>query len=239
MDAGTGVRALSNLLMAEGHADFTFLFTHAHWDHIIGFPFFKPLYSPQSRILIRGCPLEQGNMETLLSRVMSPPFFPVPFESLRAEVRYEEHCDGPLVVDSMTIRTIPLSHPNLGVGFRFDEDDRRFVFLTDNELGLRHHGGRTFGEYVAFCQGADLLVHDAEYAPEEYPERRGWGHSTYAQALDLAEAAGVKRLGLYHHNQERSDKAVDELVARCRALVLERGLDVKCFAVAQGWADDV
>lgn len=236
VDAGSGVRPLANQLLDEGRQVYTFLFTHAHWDHILGFPFFKPLYSSDNSIRIFGCPISQGNMQTLLSKTMSAPYFPVPFDEIRARIVYSEFCDVPLVVDGMHIETIPLSHPNLGVGFRFMENGKRFVFLTDNELGFRHVGGRAFEEYVDFCMGADLLIHDAEYTPEDYQDRRGWGHSTYSQAVELALAAKVGALGLYHHNQDRSDGAVDAIVDRSRRLIDEHGGNVRCFGVSQAWS---
>ncbi len=236
VDAGSGVRPLANQLVEEGRRDYTFLFTHAHWDHILGFPFFKPLYSPRNSIKIYGCPISQGNMQTLLSKTMSAPYFPVPFEEVRASIGYKEYCDKPLVIDGMSVETIPLSHPNMGVGFRFTERDRRFVFLTDNELGFRHPGGRSFEEYARFCEGADLLIHDAEYTLEDYAQRRGWGHSTFEQAMNLALAANVGLVGLYHHNQDRPDAEVDFMVERARNLAEQRGSATSCFGVSQTWS---
>ncbi|MGE4293101.1 MAG: MBL fold metallo-hydrolase [Desulfovibrio sp.] len=236
VDAGSGLRPLANQLMDEGRHDYTFLFTHAHWDHILGFPFFKPLYSSRNTVHIFGCPISQGNMQTLLSKTMSAPYFPVPFDEVRARIGYQEYCDNPLVIDGMRIETIPLSHPNMGVGFRFTEKDRRFVFLTDNELGFRHPGGRTFDEYVQFCEDADLIIHDAEYTPEDYLKRRGWGHSTYEQAVELALAAGAGMLGLFHHNQDRPDTEVDAIVARSSDLIRLRGVGLPCFGVSQTWS---
>lgn len=235
VDAGTGLRPLANRLLAEGRRDYTFLFTHAHWDHILGFPFFKPLYSPHAGIRIFGCSAAQGDMHKLLARTMSTPYFPVPFAEVRAEVEYREHCGSPLVLDGMRIETIPLSHPNGGVGFRFTEGERSFVFLTDNEPGYAHPGARDFEDYVRFCAGADILLHDAEYTEEEYARRRGWGHCTVERAVDLAVSAGVRALGLFHHNQDRSDDAVERMVELGRERCGKRG-GPSCFGVAQGWS---
>jgi phosphoribosyl 1,2-cyclic phosphodiesterase len=233
VDAGSGIRRLANALMAEGRLEFTFLFTHSHWDHILGFPFFKPIYLEKARLNIHGCPDLQGDMETLLARTMDQPYFPVPYEVVRARLDYRRDCSGELDVDGMTVRSIPLNHPNRGRGFRFEEGGRSFVFLTDNELDHDHRGGKSFEEYVAFCRGADLLFHDAEYTPEEYPAKAGWGHSTFLRALDLALEAGVGRFGLFHHNQDRPDAEIDIMVERCREVVAERGLKLECFAVTQ------
>lgn len=236
VDAGSGLRALSNQLLREEHRDYIFLFTHAHWDHILGFPFFKPLYRPEVTIRLFGCPIAQGNMRSLLARTMSAPYFPVPFDEVRAKIVYEEHCTQPLTLDGVRVETIALSHPNMGLGFRFTENDKSFVFLTDNELQHRHRGGRSLEEYIAFCRGADLLLHDAEYFPEEYDQRRGWGHSTCDQAVDLALAARVGMLGLFHHNQDRDDAGVDLMLARSQKRVREQSAKMRCLAVSQEWA---
>jgi len=238
VDAGSGVRRLGNALIQEGRFEYTMIFTHAHWDHLLGFPFFKPLHMSKASITIYGCPLEQGNMQTLLANTMAPPYFPVPFDKVRAAIRYHNTCylDDMNKVGSIIIRAAPLSHPNLGLGFKFIEDGKSFVFLTDNELTFRHRGGLYLEEYVNFCRGAELLIHDAEYTEEEYKHTRGWGHSTYKSALNLAMAARVKRFGLFHHNQDRDDRRMDAIVEACRNLILVEGADIECFGVTQDTA---
>lgn len=233
VDAGSGIRRLGNNLLQEGRFHYNILFTHSHWDHILGFPFFKPIYSEACAIHLFGCRTTQGDIQMLLSKTMSAPYFPYPFEKLKASVHYENECREAFVIDGIEISSIPLSHPNEGMGFRFTENDRTFVFLTDNELRHRHRGGGTFEDYAAFCRGADLLVHDAEFTPEEYITKVTWGHSCYTDALDLALAAGVRHLGLYHHNQDREDAAQDAIVAHCRDLIRERGSSLRCSGVRQ------
>ena len=129
---------------------------------------------------------------------MSPPTFPVRFRDLVARIHYEDACPVDFAIGSTTIEPIRLSHPNSGSGYKFCENGRSFVFLTDNELGFIHPGGLEFDAYLDFCRGADLLIHDAEYTPDEYRTAREWGHSSYTDAVDLALAAGVRRLGLFH-----------------------------------------
>jgi ribonuclease BN (tRNA processing enzyme) len=172
-------------------------------------------------------------MEQLLSRTMAAPYFPVPFNQIKASIEYAPACVTSLEIGSVTVTSIPLSHPNLGMGYGFEEDGKRFVFLTDNEISYIHQGGRPREEYVEFARGADLLFHDAEYLPEEYEQKKTWGHSHYLAALDLALEAGVARFGLYHHNQDRPDQGVDRMVEHCREVVRERGVALECFAVAQ------
>ncbi|MDA8125699.1 MAG: MBL fold metallo-hydrolase [Deltaproteobacteria bacterium] len=231
IDAGSGVRRLGNRLLEENLKNYTLIFTHAHWDHIMGFPFFKPIYRRDARIRLYGCPFAQASVREMISRIMTPPNFPVNFDEIKAEIHYEEACQAPFSVGGLTVTPIPLSHPNQGMGYRFAEDGKSFVFLTDNELAYRHPGGRAAEDYAAFAKGADLLIHDAEYRPEDYCRTKGWGHSVHTDALQLALDAGVRRLGLYHHNQERTDLDVEEMVADCRKLAA--GSALSCFAMHQ------
>jgi phosphoribosyl 1,2-cyclic phosphodiesterase len=231
IDAGSGIRRLGNRLVAEKRNDFTMLFTHAHWDHIMGFPFFKPIYRHGTRISLFGCPFAQASVREIISCIMAPPNFPVPFDNITADIRYHEACQTTFQLGGLTITPIAISHPNQGMGYRFEEDGKSFVFLTDNELTYRHPGGLAYEDYTAFAKGADLLIHDAEYRPRDYRLTRTWGHSVYTDALRLALDAGVGRLGLFHHNQERTDDAVDEMVADCRRIAADRPLE--CFALHQ------
>ncbi len=169
----------------------------------------------------------------MLARVMSAPYFPINYDDIHANVTYADLCNGVYQMGDMTITPIALSHPNQGTGYKFSEAGKRFVFLTDNELGFRHEGGLAYEDYLEFCRGADLLIHDAEYRDEEYPKRRGWGHSTIEQATRLALDAGVKKLGLFHHNQDRLDAEFDDIVASCHRMIIERKSTLECFAVHQ------
>lgn len=234
IDAGSGIRALGHKLISENRFQYTMIFTHAHWDHIMGFPFFQPIYSTKTEIAMYGCPFAQASVKEMISKIMSPPNFPVRFEDIRAHIIYHEACEAPFAIKSMSIAPIPLSHPNQGVGYRFTEAGKSFVFLTDNELAFKHPGGVDFQAYRAFCAGADLLVHDAEFTEEEYKKTKTWGHSVYRDALRLALEAGVGKFGLFHHNQERSDEGVDEIVADCRRIAGGSNKKMECFAVYQG-----
>ncbi len=234
VDAGSGIREAGNALMAEGIQHFTLLLTHAHWDHIMGFPFFKPLYFEKTRLTVWGCAFAQDSIREMLARVMSAPYFPVNYEEVHAVVDYSDTCNGHYQLGEMTIEPIALSHPNQGTGYRFTENGHSFVFLTDNELGHIHEGGLPYTDYLEFSRGADLLVHDAEYRDDEYPKRRGWGHSTIEQAVRLALESGVARLGLFHHNQDRHDEDIDAMIARCRELIDKSHADLDCFAMHQG-----
>jgi phosphoribosyl 1,2-cyclic phosphodiesterase len=232
VDAGTGIRRLGNQLMIDERYTYHFLITHGHWDHLMGFPFFKPLYLDHVTIRVHRCPFPKKFVENMVSKVMTPPNFPIRPSELRAKIVYEDGNPMRFEVGSLAVEPIPLSHPNMGSGYKFIEDGKTFVFLTDNELGFIHPGGLPKDHYIEFAYGADLLFHDAEYTPEEYESKVLWGHSAYTEAIDLAIQAGVKKLGLFHLNQERTDKEVDQIVSQCQSIIAAEGHALECFAVA-------
>lgn len=234
IDAGSGIRRLGNNLIKEGRKDINIIFTHAHWDHILGFPYFKPLYLKGTNITMLGSPIAQESIRHIISKTMQAPNFPVRYEDMRAEISYIGACPDWFRIEGISITPIRLSHPNQGMGYKFIENNKSFVFLTDNELTYMHPGGLKYEDYVEFSNGADLLIHDSEYLPEEYRKlTKTWGHSIYLDALKLAIEAGVKRFGLFHHNQERTDKQIDAMVKDCRRILKEKRVKMECFAVAE------
>ena len=231
VDAGTGIRKLGNQLINEKRKKFHFIFTHAHWDHVMGFPYFKPLYYKSSEFRLHRCPFHSKFVETILSKVMAPPNFPVKYADIKAKMTYIEACPTEFEIGSVKVVPIPLSHPNGGSGYKFVENGKTFVFLTDNELGYTHPGGLSYEEYMEFCSGADLVFHDAEYTPEEYKTFRDWGHSVYTDVLKLAFEAKVRKLGLFHLNQERTDNDMTGIVKTCRQTIARKGQKISCFGV--------
>ncbi len=234
IDAGSGIRKLGHELLKGNKHEYNMIFTHAHWDHLLGFPFFQPIYAKGTRIKMYGYPFAQKSAKELIKMSMTPPYFPVNFEDIKAEISYHEALKEKLHIDSVTVIPIPLSHPNGGFGYKFIEDDKSFIFLTDNELTFKHPGGRDYKDYVEFSSGADLLMHDSEYTEEDYKIKKEWGHSVYKDALKLAVEADVKQFGLFHHNQERTDKELDEIVKDCQKIIKKEKSKLKCFAVYEG-----
>ena len=236
VDAGTGIRRLGNQLLAEGIFKYHFIFTHAHWDHLMGFPFFKPLYSKNVELQMHRCPFHSKFLETILSKVMAPPNFPVRYSDVKAKITYETACPDTFEIGSITVTPIPLSHPNGGSGYKFSENGKSFVFLTDNELGFIHPGGASIDDYLKFSADAELLIHDGEYTPKEYERRVEWGHSRYTDALDLGIKAGAKQLGLFHINQERFDPEMDMIIEDCKQIIDGGSHKISCFAVGEDMA---
>lgn len=233
IDCGSGIRRLGNRLLEEKRREFSLIFTHAHWDHILGFPFFKPLYYSRSTIRIYGCAFAQTSIRNILTKTMRAPYFPIDLATVQADIVFTDTCGVPFTLGSMSVEPIGLSHPNMGFGYKFSENGKTFVFLTDNELEYQHPGGRTYDEYLEFCRAADLLIHDAEYTDQEYLRTRTWGHSRYRAALQLALQADVKQLGLFHHNQDHSDEAIDAILCDCSSMIADRNSSLACFALTQ------
>lgn len=229
VDSGTGVRRLGDHLIEEGITSCDQVYTHFHWDHLMGLPFFR--FPIRATVRVHGNPVPTSSIRESLSQVMHPPYFPIPFEQLFSGMEFFEQGDD-YHLGGVHVTTVPLSHPGGGLGYRFSQGGKRFVFLTDNELSHVHPGGLDLDGYARFAAGADLLVHDTEYLPAEYEKRVGWGHSHWRDAVDLAEAAGVKALGLFHHNAWRVDSQVEEIVLLCQQELRRRGCDAECFAMA-------
>jgi len=234
IDAGSGIRKLGNKLLDENRYEYSLIFTHAHWDHILGFPFFKPIYTKGTHINMFGCPFAQESVRQMISLTMARPNFPVNFEDVKGEISYHGACQNSFSIKSLRVTPILLSHPNQGIGYKFVEDDKSFVFLTDNELTFKHAGGLDYQDYLSFSSNADLLMHDVEFTEEEYETTRAWGHSVYNDALKLALEGQAKKFGLFHHNQERTDKALDEMVQNCQQIIKANNASLECFVVYEG-----
>ena len=234
IDAGSGIRKLGNRLLSEHRHHYNMIFTHAHWDHLLGFPFFRPIYVKNTSVNMYGCPFAQESIREMISAAMKPPYFPVNLDDIQATISYHGICEETFSIGSAVVIPMLLSHPNQGIGYKIVDGDKSFVFLTDNELTFKHPGGRDYKDYVEFSADADLLIHDAEFTAEEYEKTRTWGHSVYTDALALAMEANVKQFGLFHLNQDRSDDEVDEMLQHCRAIIEGSKSSLECFAACQG-----
>ncbi len=256
IDAGTGIRRLGIHPDYNDLNVYNLVFTHFHWDHVMGFNFFKPIFEKNKTIKIRNSCFSSFFVKDILEDLMRKPFFPVTMGDLNAKIKFIENQGTKFSIGSLNIETIPLSHPGEGAGYKFTENGKSFVFLTDNELGFNHlkslksdrkmqkDSGQVkadhkntdqekteFNAYLKFAENADLLFHDGEFTPDEYPSKKGWGHSVYTKALDLAIKAHVKQLGIFHINQERKDCEMDEIIDRCMDIIKQKNSQLDCFGV--------
>jgi phosphoribosyl 1,2-cyclic phosphodiesterase len=244
LDAGTGIRELGRSLIAGANGApirGDIFLTHAHWDHIQGIPFFAPAFQRGNQFTIWGSKSLARSIDRVVRDQMSPVVFPVSFEALAATVEFRELTEERHATDGFAVRAIRVRHPGGALGYRFDSHDPEsggsFVYISDNEL-RSDEAHDTHGDWrpklVSFIRGARMLVHDATYTEAEYANHRGWGHSTYRDAVDLAVEAGVETLVLFHHSPDRSDEELDRCLADCRADASRASSTLRVVAAAEG-----
>jgi len=219
LDGGTGLKAFGDSLHGKPITA-TLVFTHVHWDHIQGLPFFGPAFHPGSQISVRACPRDGWHFKDILSLQMAPPTFPVRLNILVGLREIEDfNTSAPLDCGPFRVWSIEQAHPDGVVVYRVEAGGRSVVFATDVE-----HGGVPVSDaFVEFCRGCDLLIHDAQYTAEEYagqagPPRKGWGHCMWTEAVEVARRAQVGRLALFHHDPGRADEAVLAIEREAQAL---------------------
>ncbi len=215
LDAGTGLRNLGNSLLAKGApASLSLLLSHYHWDHIQGLPFFVPVYLKDTSLTIVGGANGVGSVRETLERQMSAPVFPVRLDEVSARIATREVKIGDAFdVGEAVVRVGKGNHPGGVVAYRIEHAGKSIVYATDTE-----HYACVDPALRRLCEGADVLVYDAQYTPDEYTGKVGWGHSTYVAGAELARSAGVGTLLLYHHDPMRSDAGVSEIERKAREL---------------------
>ncbi len=238
IDAGSGVRELGNSLLQnelpKGPLNIRLYLSHTHWDHIMGFPYFVPIYIPGSKLKVVGpVSFEDDPLKDVVGGQMKYRYFPINVGELAAEIEYERLREEPGIDlgDGLLMTTKILNHPITALGYRFeykgkvfctcyDHEPYRNLFITDPEHPEYDEAMAYEGEEVAkeqnlaiedFFRGADLLIHDSQYTEEEYKTKVNWGHSSFEHAIASANRAGVKKLLLFHHDPDRTDEQIDEL----------------------------
>jgi phosphoribosyl 1,2-cyclic phosphodiesterase len=213
LDAGTGLRTLGNERMAGGPRHSTILLSHLHWDHVCGLPFFTPVYVPGHRVEIASGPNGVLPLEEAIRGIFRAPFFPVDFTDLGGQVTTRElRSNDRFTIGDIEITMARLNHPDPVYGFRLEHDGHSIVYATDTE-----HFACVDPTLKKLAAGADILVYDSQYTPDEYPSKVGWGHSTWQAGAELARAAGVPQLVLFHHDPARTDAQLAAIEATARA----------------------
>jgi phosphoribosyl 1,2-cyclic phosphodiesterase len=227
-DGGTGLRPAGNELMrTEPSPKLDLFYSHTHFDHICGLPFFAPCYDPRGRIRIWSGHLNGIGIKAVLRKMMAAPLFPIPMGIFRAKIDFVDFTAGATLdpYPGIRIATAPLNHPNGATGYRIEYLDRAVAYITDTE----HRPDRRDENVLRLVDGADVMIYDATYTDAEYPEHRDWGHSTWEEGVRLADAAGVRTLVIFHHDPGHDDAFMDRVAndaerARPGTVVAREGL---------------
>lgn len=231
LDSGTGIIALGDELIASSD-DIHLLLTHNHWDHIQGFPFFKPIYQPNRNIHIYPGQVESQEYDAILQQ-MSGSNFPVKHQQLPSNITVHSSASAqPMFkVKSFNVSTKALNHPDGGTAYLIENSGVKVAYVTDNELLPPYEVATTLEQWQNFISGVDLLIHDGQFVGADLPEKLGWGHSTVEQVLELAATSGVNKLALISHDPFRTDKDLAEIELKLQSIVRDKqykNLDVFC-----------
>ena len=225
-DIGTGLR-FYGLSLAADHFVGSMLVTHLHWDHVQGLPFFPQLLHPASDVRIYGPPEPNLSFEDALAGFVQPPYFPVPLSYLGAQCTFHDIDSESVTIGSATVTAAPVPHTGITNGYRIEFPEASIVYVPDHQQAA---DGSLAESVVELAREADLLIHDAQFTPELLEDRPDWGHCTPTYASEIAEAAGVKRLAMFHHDPLHDDEMVEKLVTEQQSA----GHDFEVFGAAEG-----
>lgn len=240
LDAGTGIRELGNsLLLREKKVRAYIFLSHYHWDHIQGLPFFAPAYNAGNMLTILGAEHPEFPLERIFSNQMESIHFPVRSSSLSAHISFKKLSLGNYFIAETEVKTIRTNHPGINFSYSLTFDDCKLIYMTDNELlpqiaRAKSHIAYEREDFIRFIQGADMLIHDAQYSDNEYLEKKGWGHSTWRETAKLAVEGEVKHLILFHHDPNHSDGIIDSFVKECKEEFKKRKASTKCSGAIEG-----
>ena len=254
VDAGSGIRELGKELLASPNPEKGHIFlSHFHWDHIQGLPFFKPAFKPGNHFIIYGSDEPNVDLTKIISMQMDPIYFPVAIQDMGAKVEFKSIQEGTIDIDGVQVQSRYMNHPGYTFGFRFTHGGKSVVYISDNEPFRQEYTQSEvqpktvtledrFESFVdnkeealiEFISGADLLIHDTQYFPEEYEQRVTWGHSPYTYTVDIAVKGHVKQLILFHHDPEHDDATVDKMVDMSRERLRKHNYAIPCNPAQEG-----
>jgi phosphoribosyl 1,2-cyclic phosphodiesterase len=253
LDSGTGIRNLGETLIEKGESVKAYLLiSHPHWDHIQGFPFFKPAFISGNELTIIGGETEKVKLQKMITDQMNKVYFPIQLNELKALIKFRKVSESKFNVFDSVVQTILVNHPTFAVGYRITHRGKVLVYISDNEpfdrqvaQKIKNVDKAIVEKYLQstsdpnqrifdFVRNADVLIHDATYTPEEYVDRVGWGHSDYLFTLKVAAEGNVKRLVLFHHDPAHNDDKIDDIVRKCENEIQTHQYKFQCSAAVEG-----
>jgi phosphoribosyl 1,2-cyclic phosphodiesterase len=262
LDAGTGIRELGKQMATQNSGCRSYIFiSHYHWDHIQGLPFFRPAFDRNNKLVILGSDDVTNKLSEIISFQMDPKYFPISIEDMKAGIEFRSIQEEQFRIDGVNVQTIYLNHPGYALGFRFSYRGKDIVYISDNEpfqtnaaqqpqdkiLPEDNKRDDLFNNFVEnkeeklvqFCSGADILIHDSQFLPNEYQEKKMWGHSPYNYTIDLAIKCQAKMVVLFHHDPDHDDKTIDKKLQLSQKMIESVRSDLKCLAAREGLAVDI
>jgi phosphoribosyl 1,2-cyclic phosphodiesterase len=226
LDLGTGLRAFGETQPVDGSFRGSALITHIHWDHVQGLPFFPPADRVGAEFDIYGPPQQEGSLGDVFGDFMRPPYFPVHFSELRGAIRFHDVGEDDLSIGNAKVRVRSVPHTGPTVGYRIEWDGASVAYVSDHQAPLSLD--RVAESVLELCDGVDLLIHDAQYRPDEFAVKAHWGHCTIDYALLVAREAGARRLAMFHHDPAHDDDEMDRLFKQASSCGALTGLEVLC-----------
>jgi phosphoribosyl 1,2-cyclic phosphodiesterase len=239
-DMGTGLRLFGNDLPKDGSFAGAVLLTHLHWDHVQGLPFFVPVDRPGASLDIYGPQQEEGPLGEVFTGIMRPPYFPIRPHDVRGTILFHDAGDDDFSVGEAKVRSRWVRHNGPTLGYRIDWGGYSVAYISDHGPGTRpeHPDDHIPRRVLELCDGVDLLIHDAQYTPEEYEIKRGWGHCTVGYAVHVARESGARQLAMFHHDPWRTDEQIDALLDEAQSLAAG-GLPNTVVAASEGMVIDL
>jgi phosphoribosyl 1,2-cyclic phosphodiesterase len=255
-DAGTGIIPFGNEIIKQGDIkELLIILTHYHWDHICGLPFFVPAFIPNWKINFFGPGENSVDIKECVSAQMRAPFFPVGTETWLANINYMEPPEDNIIhYGPISFSYQSVHHPGTTYGYRINVNGKKVLYVSDNECLFLNKAIRQkyselnreeqqlydtmqqeeYDSELALIKDADILIHDAQYTPEDYSKKNGWGHSCYIDTVNTAIDAGVKELYLYHHDPNYDDKAMAVIEENANGIIEDRSSALKCYVAREG-----